>query len=75
LKIAPPAKSPTSRKNAKINVLVSRIPSRPRANFALWDCGDPQRRRKALTYIDPCEEGEENIPKFENDKIKVPSVL
>ncbi len=63
------------KKMPKINVLASfdSKPDRER-NFALWD----QAIRKtpnALTYIDPCEEGEENIPKIlENDKVKVPLV-
>jgi ribose transport system substrate-binding protein len=43
-------------------------------NFALWD----QAIRKtpnALTYLDPCEQGEENIPKILTaDHIKVPLV-
>ena len=59
------------KKMPKINVLASfdSKPDRER-NFALWD----QAIRKtpnALTYIDPCEEGEENIPKIlENDKVQ-----
>ena len=63
------------KKMPKINVLAAfnSKPDRER-NFALWD----QAIRKtpnALTYIDPCEEGEENIPKIlENDKVKVPLV-
>jgi ribose transport system substrate-binding protein len=63
------------KKMPKINVLASfeSKPDRER-NFALWD----QAIRKtpnALTYIDPCEEGEENIPKIlDTDKIKAPLV-
>jgi ribose transport system substrate-binding protein len=59
------------KKMPKIDVLASfdSKPDRER-NFALWD----QAIRKtpnALTYIDPCEEGEENIPKIlDNDKVK-----
>ena len=35
--------------------------------------GQIRKTSNALTYLDPCEEGEENIPKIlENDKIKVP---
>jgi ribose transport system substrate-binding protein len=42
--------------------------------FALWDQAI-RKTPKALTYIDPCEEGEENIPKIlDNDKVKVPLV-
>ncbi len=52
------------KKMPKINVLAEfdSKPDRER-NFALWD----QAIRKspnALTYLDPCEEGEENIPKI-----------
>jgi hypothetical protein len=36
-------------------------PDRER-NFALWDQAI-RKTPKALTYIDPCEEGEENIQK------------
>jgi ribose transport system substrate-binding protein len=59
----------------KINVLASfdSKPDRER-NFALWDQAI-RKTPKALTYIDPCEEGEENIPKIlENDKVRVPLV-
>jgi ribose transport system substrate-binding protein len=60
-------------KMPKINVLPSfNLASDRERSYALWD----QAIRKtpnALTYIDVCEEGEENIPKIlENDKIKVP---
>src|ERR1700758_4253421 len=60
-------------KMPKINVLPSFNSASDRErSYALWD----QAIRKtpnALTYIDVCEEGEENIPKIlENDKIKVP---
>ena len=63
------------KKMPKINVLASfdSKPDRER-NFALWD----QAIRKtpnALIYMDPCEEGEENIPKIlDTDKIKRPFV-
>jgi ribose transport system substrate-binding protein len=63
------------KKMPKINVLASfdSKPDRER-NFALWDQAI-RKTPKALTYIDPCEEGEENIPKIlENDKVKVPLV-
>src|ERR1700723_3007856 len=41
-------------------------------SYALWDQAI-RKTPKALTYLDPCEEGEENIPKIlQNDKIKVP---
>ena len=63
------------KKMPKINVLTSfdSKPDRER-NFALWDQAI-RKTPKALTYIDPCEEGEENIPKIlENDKVKVPLV-
>src|SRR3984893_6354157 len=63
------------KKMQKINVLASfdSNPDRER-NFALWDKAI-RKTPKALTYIDPCEEGEENIPKIlENDKVKVPLV-
>ena len=59
----------------KIHVLPSfdSKPDRER-NFALWDQAI-RKTPKALTYIDPCEEGEENIPKIlENDKVKVPLI-
>ena len=51
------------KKMPKINVLASfdSKPDRER-NFALWDQAI-RKTPKALTYIDPCEEGEENIPK------------
>ena len=60
-------------KMPKINVLPSFNSASDRErSYALWD----QAIRKtpnALTYLDVCEEGEENIPKIlENDKIKVP---
>jgi len=63
------------KKMPKINILASfdSKPDRER-NFALWDQAI-RKTPKALTYIDPCEEGEENIPKIlENDKVKVPLV-
>jgi ribose transport system substrate-binding protein len=63
------------KKMPKINVLASfdSKPDRER-NFALWDQAI-RKTPKGLTYIDPCEEGEENIPKIlENDKTKVPLV-
>ncbi len=63
------------KKMPKINVLAAfdSKPDRER-NFALWDQAI-RKTPKALTYIDPCEEGEENIPKIlENDKVKVPLV-
>ena len=63
------------KKMPKINVLASfdSKPDRER-NFALWDQAI-RKTPKALTYIDPCEEGEENIPKIlDNDKVKVPLV-
>ena len=52
------------KKMPKINVLASfnSKPDRER-NFALWDQAI-RKTPKALTYIDPCEEGEENIPKI-----------
>jgi ribose transport system substrate-binding protein len=41
-------------------------------NYALWDQAI-RKTPKALTYLDPCEEGEENLPKIlENDKINAP---
>jgi ribose transport system substrate-binding protein len=41
-------------------------------SYALWDQAI-RKTPKALTYLDPCEEGEENLPKIlENDKIKAP---
>jgi ribose transport system substrate-binding protein len=41
-------------------------------SYALWDQAI-RKTPKALTYLDPCEEGEENIPKIlENDKISAP---
>jgi ribose transport system substrate-binding protein len=60
-------------KMPKINVLPSFNSASDRErSYALWD----QAIRKtpnALTYLDVCEEGEENIPKIlESDKIKVP---
>jgi ribose transport system substrate-binding protein len=60
-------------KMPKINVLPSFNSASDRErSYALWD----QAIRKtpnALTYVDVCEEGEENIPKIlENDKVKVP---
>jgi ribose transport system substrate-binding protein len=63
------------KKMPKITVLASfdSKPDRER-NFALWDQAI-RKTPKALTYIDPCEEGEENVPKIlENDKVKVPFV-
>jgi ribose transport system substrate-binding protein len=63
------------KKMPKINVLASfdSKPDRER-NFALWDQAI-RKTPKALTYIDPCEEGEENVPKIlDNDKVKVPLV-
>jgi ribose transport system substrate-binding protein len=63
------------KKMPKISVLTSfdSKPDRER-NFALWDQAI-RKTPKALTYIDPCEEGEENVPKIlENDKVKVPLV-
>ncbi len=57
-------------KMPNINVLTSfdSKPDRER-NFALWDQAI-RKTPKALTYIDPCEEGEENIPKIlDADKI------
>jgi ribose transport system substrate-binding protein len=63
------------KKMPKLNVLASfdSKPDRER-NFALWDQA-VRKTPKALTYIDPCEEGEENIPKIlDSDKIKVPLV-
>jgi ribose transport system substrate-binding protein len=63
------------KKMPKISVLASfdSKPDRER-NFALWDQAI-RKTPKALTYIDPCEEGEENIPKIlENDKVQVPLV-
>jgi ribose transport system substrate-binding protein len=63
------------KKMPKINVLASfdSKPDRER-NFALWDQAI-RKTPKALTYIDPCEEGEENIPKIlDADKVKVPLI-
>jgi ribose transport system substrate-binding protein len=59
----------------KVSILASfdSKPDRER-NFALWDQAI-RKTPKALTYIDPCEEGEENVPKIlDNDKVKVPLV-
>ena len=57
----------------KIKVLPSFNSSSDRErSYALWDQAI-RKTPKALTYLDPCEEGEENVPKIlENDKIKVP---
>jgi ribose transport system substrate-binding protein len=61
------------RKMPKINVLPSFNSASDRErSYALWDQAI-RKTPKALTYLDPCEEGEENIPKIlANDKIKVP---
>ena len=61
------------KKMPKINVLPSFNSASDRErSYALWDQAI-RKTPKALTYLDPCEEGEENIPKIlENDKIKVP---
>jgi ribose transport system substrate-binding protein len=61
------------RKMPKINVLPSFNSASDRErSYALWDQAI-RKTPKALTYLDPCEEGEENIPKIlQNDKIKVP---
>jgi ribose transport system substrate-binding protein len=61
------------KKMPKINVLPSFSSTSDRErSYALWDQAI-RKTPKALTYLDPCEEGEENIPKIlESDKIKVP---
>jgi ribose transport system substrate-binding protein len=61
------------KKMPKINVLPSFNSASDRErSYALWDQAI-RKTPRALTYLDPCEEGEENIPKIlENDKIKVP---
>jgi ribose transport system substrate-binding protein len=57
----------------KISVLPSFNSTSDRErSYALWDQAI-RKTPKALTYVDPCEEGEENLPKIlENDKIKAP---
>jgi ribose transport system substrate-binding protein len=57
----------------KINVLPSFNSTSDRErSYALWDQAI-RKTPKALTYLDPCEEGEENLPKIlENDKINAP---
>jgi ribose transport system substrate-binding protein len=61
------------KKMPKINILPSFSSASDRErSYALWDQAI-RKTPKALTYLDPCEEGEENIPKIlENDKIKAP---
>jgi ribose transport system substrate-binding protein len=61
------------KKMPKINVLPSFSSASDRErSYALWDQAI-RKTPRALTYLDPCEEGEENIPKIlESDKIKVP---
>jgi len=61
------------KKMPKINVLPSfSLASDRERSYALWDQAI-RKTPRALTYLDPCEEGEENIPKIlENDKVKVP---
>jgi ribose transport system substrate-binding protein len=57
----------------KISVLPSFDSTSDRErSYALWDQAI-RKTPKALTYVDPCEEGEENLPKIlESDKIKAP---
>jgi ribose transport system substrate-binding protein len=61
------------KKMPKINVLPAFNSASDRErSYALWDQAI-RKTPKALTYLDPCEEGEENIPKIlENDKIAAP---
>ena len=48
----------------KINVLPSFNSASDRErSYALWDQAI-RKTSNALTYLDPCEEGEENIPKI-----------
>src|ERR1700730_9856676 len=60
-------------KMPKINVLPSFNSASDRErSYALWDQAI-RKTPKALTYIDVCEEGEENIPKIlANDNFNVP---
>jgi ribose transport system substrate-binding protein len=59
----------------KINILPKfKSESDRTRNFAIWDEAI-RAKPKAITYIDPCEQGEENIPKIlEADNIKAPFV-
>ena len=51
------------KKMPKINVLPSFNSASDRErSYALWDEAI-RKTPKALTYLDPCEEGEENVPR------------
>lgn len=59
----------------KVDVLPKFKSNSDRArSFAIWDQAI-RAKPNALTYVDPCEQGEENIPKIlQNDGMKVPFV-